>query len=770
MAENKKIISRPAPYVRKEKSGIHGAGPCYIGVIKNNLDPTRAGRLSVYIAEYGGPDENDPNNWITVSYGSPFRGQTRQRADLTDYVDLNADITKDSDTYQENSFQSYGFWFVPPDLNGRVLCVFANNDMSQGYWIACIADSMDSHMTPAIGAVDAASDSPNSGGYIWNPSNISTHAMLKQYIEISENGQTEIPARLPVSEPVVKNQSISNATTPTEVKMYPQIYQTRQLGIQGLAFDFIRGTTSASSVRENPSQVFGVSTPGRLTNFATVKNSEAVIAKINQLLNSENPDPSLQESLTTILSSSYRTGGHQFIMDDGNIAGYDQGIKIRTTAGNQILLDDTNGQIYLINSSGSAWIELSPSGYIDIYSAQDFSVHTEGNFNIRADKDINIDAGKNLNLHSDKDIKLDAAEKLSVHSMQGLTLYDKASVSIGSMGTFSLSSQTFNAINTNFWNVGGTINLNTVGGPSVTDPGKLKTNKQIKIDKQAGSQAWWKSGTYNSICNRSPEHEPWPNHEVNGIQTSLPLNAGSSVIVRPQSGTTMSGIGGTKVGQSTINEAAIAVQPVTGQLCGLTVNQTRAFLAALAHMESSWPKNTPGKGGTTEWEISNHGHGYYAVNKLGYTGKYQFGAPALETYKFLRPGSSKNTSTELAINNPANWSGLMDCHNAVDFMNNTEAQEALIMLMMKANCAQLTKWGILTQHSTPEEIAGYLAVSHLLGTGGAKTYYQLTNPNSSLNNAPSKMYKTSDANGTNASQYYQLGSNAIALSDSIQNT
>ena len=66
--------------------------------------------------------------------------------------------------------------------------------------------------------------------------------------------------------------------------------------------DNIRGLTDASARRESPSNVFGILTPD----------------------------------------------GNQFVMDDGE----QQLIRLRTKSGAQILLDETNGNVYLINKKG----------------------------------------------------------------------------------------------------------------------------------------------------------------------------------------------------------------------------------------------------------------------------------------------------------------------------------------------------------------------------------------------------------------------------------
>ena len=41
-------------------------GP-FIGIVKNNVDPTRSGRLQVYIELFGGADPNNSSLWRTVN-------------------------------------------------------------------------------------------------------------------------------------------------------------------------------------------------------------------------------------------------------------------------------------------------------------------------------------------------------------------------------------------------------------------------------------------------------------------------------------------------------------------------------------------------------------------------------------------------------------------------------------------------------------------------------------------------------------------------------
>ena len=94
-----------------------------LGIVKNNIDATRAGRVDVYIADFGSPDPENKSSWITVSYMSPFFGSTRAQGGKKD---------DDYGTYTQNP-SSYGMWFSPPDIGSTVVCIFINGDTNYGY-------------------------------------------------------------------------------------------------------------------------------------------------------------------------------------------------------------------------------------------------------------------------------------------------------------------------------------------------------------------------------------------------------------------------------------------------------------------------------------------------------------------------------------------------------------------------------------------------------------------------------------------------------------
>jgi len=138
---------------------------------------------------------------------------------------------------------------------------------------------------------------------------------------------------------------------------------------QGLIGDGVRGTATAGLHTADINHTYGILTPGPV----------------------EKKDDPL----------SHRGTGHQFVMDD---TPDNRHIRLRTGGGNQILLNDAEGIIYLINKEGTAWVELSKDGSINLFGEGSINMRAKGSFNLRADKDVNIEAGKNLKLKAAGDM------------------------------------------------------------------------------------------------------------------------------------------------------------------------------------------------------------------------------------------------------------------------------------------------------------------------------------------------------------------------------
>ena len=142
---------------------------------------------------------------------------------------------------------------------------------------------------------------------------------------------------------------------------------------------------------------------------------------------------------------------------------------------------------------------------------------------------------------------------------------------------------------------------------------------------------------------------------------------------------------------------------------------------------------------------------YTAVNSLGYAGGYQFGASALETLGYLKPGSS-SAGNKAAMADPANWTGKGNASSLDDFLNNPALQDDVFQQNIDFNLNVLKKNGKVSDLTPRDQITGLLAASHLLGAGGA-----------------SNDLASTDANGTSGQDYYLMGVAAYSPQKSSSN-
>ena len=143
MAENtQRSIGRPNEY-KFDRGGFPAEMGPYIGIVVNNVDNTRQGRLQVWIEQFGktqqdgSPDLSDESVWRTVRYISPFYGATS--------VEFEGSARNDDKNYKQVQ-KSYGFWMVPPDIGSTVMVLFIDGDINQGYWFGCVADQYQNQM------------------------------------------------------------------------------------------------------------------------------------------------------------------------------------------------------------------------------------------------------------------------------------------------------------------------------------------------------------------------------------------------------------------------------------------------------------------------------------------------------------------------------------------------------------------------------------------------------------------------------------------------
>ncbi len=344
-----------------DKYSVGDSGP-FIGKIKDTQDPMRMGRLGVVIPALANIDGHNPHvNQITwCQYLSPFYGAKP----------LVSVSSTDPYSFQQGQ-TAYGMWAVPPDIDTNVLVIFAKGEKgkSNAFWLGCIQEPLTNHMVPGLAS------STNSKMDLNQSAAPGGTTVQGAHDKRQANYGTEF---LPVIEKNKKNYEDGEGLGALEQWKLPVNEDlTYQLMRQGLIKDPIRGTTTSSARRETPSQVFGISTPGRFKS------------------NTRTPNIGLAGSPVSV----DRMPGHSFVMDDGDEIGENQLIRLRTASGHQLLMHDTEGVVYIANASGNAWIEMNSEGRIDIYSgAGGMNIRTEGDFNLHSDTNVNISAGAGIRM------------------------------------------------------------------------------------------------------------------------------------------------------------------------------------------------------------------------------------------------------------------------------------------------------------------------------------------------------------------------------------
>jgi len=507
MADNIIRTNGTAPNYKLDRGGMTSQFGPFIGIVKNNVDPTRQGRLQVYIEQFAGGNPDDKTAWTTVSYCPPFYGATPPRPGKKGDTDSVGG-------YLDGNPQSYGMWFTPPDVGVSVLCVFASGDPSLGYYIGCIPDQGITHMVPAIGS-SKAFDLQNSD--------------QKSYY----NGATVLPVTEinPNNSKIDDNPQFFNQPKPVHSFLAAEMFQQGTLG------DPQRGPIGSTSQRESPSAVFGVSTPGR-----AVYQGGLTESKIKDRITAG----SISAADVTIIG---RQGGHSIVLDDGNLEGNDQLVRIRTAGGHQITMSDDGNFFYIIHANGQAWLEFGQEGTIDVYATNSVNVRTQGTINLHADKDINMFAGGTINMKSMTGTTLESERTITLASNAEMTLYSKARIGVRADGSLAVVS------NNGSWNAGsamvlraGGIDLNGGSAENVEPPVKLE--KRIMPDTEFNNATGWQiSATgLESIVTRAPTHEPWPFHNQ-GVEVEVAMEEGQPT-TPPNTPPLPSGWSGTVTGAS----------------------------------------------------------------------------------------------------------------------------------------------------------------------------------------------------------------------------
>ncbi len=216
-------------------------------------------------------------------------------------------------------------------------------------------------------------------------------------------------------------------------------------------------------------------------------------------------------------------GFHSISMDDRH---ENARIRIRTTSGHQIIMDDTNERIYISTAGGESWIEIDKVGNIDIYASKDISTHAGGDINFTTDKTFRVQAQEGIHFVSNDKFRVHAFGQLDIRTEDGLNveainnvhfrtnsslfIESVANTDINVGNQLSISSGSDTNINTSgegFWTTGGEMHHLSGGTMFFTGGTDIHLNGPPAESALPASNA--ANAQFAYITTRIPEHEPW---------------------------------------------------------------------------------------------------------------------------------------------------------------------------------------------------------------------------------------------------------------------
>ena len=640
-----------------------------LGIVKNNIDPIRSGRLQVYISNLGGSDPDDSKNWTTLSYMSPFYGVTTPSSANTGFGE-----------YIKNP-NSYGMWNSAPDIGTTVICVFINGDPNYGFWIGCVPQPEALQMVPAIGGTDNivanAGEAKSLGGAV----------------------------RLPVTNINSNNQGIANSSKFLTDAKPVHSYVASILAQQGLIRDPIRGVIGSSAQRESPSRVgWGVSTPGRPIYEGGFTDETIANAATT----------SGQQSGLKVVA---RRGGHTLVMDDGDILGKDQLVRIRSSLGHQILMSDDGQTLFIIHANGQSYIELGKEGTIDMYATNSVNVRTQGDLNLHADNNININAAKALNISAET-IAINSEKETTQKVGTDFKLYASGKYTTKVDGQMSFSSSadaSFYSDAITYFN-GTKINLNTGASslvPQEVKPLPVTAHTDTLNDAVKGWAA--APGKLLSIVSRAPAHAPWANANQ-GVDVKVNNNASAALPSAPSPAVVAANVNAADKSVTVPVTVAVAstVPPSAAISTALDKNTTGTLVGQLSTLAATGPAAAAVKAGagvvnTVSGKVASIGTLAQSPEQMEQAGVLKPGSAALVA-KLIADGK---TVEEAMTSNL--FTGMPGAENLQSYISNTTAQVGAQVVTLQKAQANLTEKGIITGKESAV-IAGVVAEEAVVGT------------------------------------------------------
>jgi len=276
------------------------------------------------------------------------------------FFGVTNNLPRGVDQVTSDGHVSYGQWTIP-EVGSQVLVTLVDNDPNQRVWLGSVPELFFSHTLPHGRYLDDRKPKTSEEGDI---------EPLSSNLGEAFNGDRE-------------SAEYATRAMDRQVSAYPE----NQFG------DRIVASAEADQQEQTIENPDGT----------TVDRTQGYVDGRSKI-----------HSITT-------PGFHSISMDDDPNSCR---MRFRTTAGSQVILDDTNERIYISTSKGKTWIEIDEKGGIDIYGEEDISIKSDADINLYAQNKIRMGAkngihmtsGDDIRMHSKTDTHIKTDADLKIHS------------------------------------------------------------------------------------------------------------------------------------------------------------------------------------------------------------------------------------------------------------------------------------------------------------------------------------------------------------------
>lgn len=349
---------------------MSGFSEITIGEVVDTNDPQQMGRLRVVCNAFGDDAK--------AAMGSiPWAGATSPLGGITEQMERGREGEKSSGPV------AYGMWNTPK-IGSQVLVACIDGDPRFRVWLGCIHTPFMTHTLPHGRFIADGTSS------VVGPQT-STENVMEPTVTHLVNTFT----------PTVPSTIVPAAPTPDSDHTLAPEYLSRgaDYSVSGVRNEFV-GSAAAGPITAGDDNADDILTEidGKTTNHLNGYKESRLIKNIGFVETDGKNYDSQVYSWTT-------PGFHAIAMDD---SANNCRVRLRTTHGNQIILDDTNERIYISTPDGNTWLEMDEKGNIDVFASRNISFH--------ANKDINFTAGETIRMTAVDGIHIESDDEIRIHN------------------------------------------------------------------------------------------------------------------------------------------------------------------------------------------------------------------------------------------------------------------------------------------------------------------------------------------------------------------